>query len=66
VFAQSNQSDAAEDYDRLMKLIGAAHFVLPGEGAWTKLIPKARARYSCFDHFGEDLQAYGYATSSRA
>ncbi len=22
----------------------------------------ARARYSCFDHFGEDLQAYGYAT----
>ncbi len=23
---------------------------------------RARARYSCFDHFGEDLQAYGYAT----
>jgi erythromycin esterase-like protein len=28
------------------------------EGAW-----RARARYACFDHFGEDLQAYGYATS---
>ncbi|MGH7582010.1 MAG: erythromycin esterase family protein [Gemmatimonadales bacterium] len=24
---------------------------------------RARARYSCFDRFGEDLQAYGYATS---
>jgi erythromycin esterase-like protein len=24
---------------------------------------KARERYSCFDHFGEDPQAYGYATS---
>jgi hypothetical protein len=21
----------------------------------------ARSRYSCFDHFGEDRQAYGYA-----
>jgi erythromycin esterase-like protein len=28
------------------------------EGAW-----RARSRYACFDHFGEDLQAYGYATS---
>jgi erythromycin esterase-like protein len=28
------------------------------EGSW-----RARARYACFDHFGEDLQAYGYATS---
>jgi erythromycin esterase-like protein len=25
---------------------------------------RARHRYSCFDHFGEDPQAYGYATSS--
>lgn len=23
---------------------------------------RARERYSCFDHFGEDTQAYGYAT----
>ncbi len=23
---------------------------------------RARARYSCFDHFGEDTQTYGYAT----
>lgn len=23
---------------------------------------KARRRYACFDHFGEDTQAYGYAT----
>ena len=28
------------------------------EGAWW-----ARAHYACFDHFGTDLQAYGYATS---
>jgi erythromycin esterase-like protein len=25
---------------------------------------RARYRYSCFEHFGEDLQRYGYATSS--
>ena len=25
---------------------------------------RARHRYSCFDHFGEDTQRYGYATSS--
>ncbi len=24
---------------------------------------RARARYACFDHFGEDVQAYGYAAS---
>ena len=24
---------------------------------------RARARYACFDHFGEDSQAYGYAAS---
>ena len=24
---------------------------------------RARARYACFDHFGKDEQAYGYATS---
>ncbi len=24
---------------------------------------RARARYACFDHFGEDPQAYGYATT---
>ncbi len=24
---------------------------------------RARARYSCFDHLGDDAQAYGYATS---
>jgi erythromycin esterase-like protein len=24
---------------------------------------RARYRYSCFDHFGEDTQAYGYATT---
>src|SRR5215468_11861185 len=24
---------------------------------------RARARYACFDHFGEDTQAYGYAAS---
>lgn len=24
---------------------------------------RARYRYSCFDHFGDDAQAYGYATS---
>jgi erythromycin esterase-like protein len=24
---------------------------------------RARSRYACFDHFGEDPQAYGYATS---
>lgn len=24
---------------------------------------KARSRYACFDHFGEDTQAYGYATA---
>jgi len=24
---------------------------------------RARYRYACFDHFGEDTQAYGYATS---
>jgi len=23
---------------------------------------RARTRYACFDHFGEDVQAYGYAT----
>ena len=28
------------------------------EGAW-----RARAHYACFDHFGTNLQAYGYATS---
>ena len=28
------------------------------EGAW-----RARSRYACFDHFGADLQAYGFATS---
>jgi erythromycin esterase-like protein len=27
------------------------------EGAW-----RARSRYACFDHFGTDLQAYGFAT----
>jgi erythromycin esterase-like protein len=25
---------------------------------------RARSRYSCFDHYAEDTQAYGYATSS--
>lgn len=25
---------------------------------------RARARYSCFDHFGDDPQVYGYATTS--
>ena len=25
---------------------------------------RAAHRYSCFDHFGEDVQAYGYATAS--
>jgi erythromycin esterase-like protein len=25
---------------------------------------RARYRYSCFDHFGEDSQAYGYATAA--
>lgn len=25
---------------------------------------RARARYACFEHFGEDSQAYGYAASS--
>lgn len=25
---------------------------------------RARSRYSCFDHFGEDTQAYGYAANS--
>ena len=25
---------------------------------------RARARYSCFDHFGDDPQAYGYATAT--
>jgi erythromycin esterase-like protein len=24
---------------------------------------RARYRYACFEHFGEDTQAYGYATS---
>jgi erythromycin esterase-like protein len=24
---------------------------------------RARARYACFDHFGEDSQSYGFATS---
>jgi erythromycin esterase-like protein len=24
---------------------------------------RARYRYACFDHFGEDTQAYGYAAS---
>ena len=24
---------------------------------------RARARYACFDHFGDDAQAYGYATT---
>lgn len=24
---------------------------------------RARGRYACFDHFGEDVQAYGYTTS---
>lgn len=24
---------------------------------------RARSRYSCFDHFGDDTQAYGYATA---
>lgn len=28
------------------------------ESAW-----RARSRYACFDHFGADLQTYGYATS---
>lgn len=26
---------------------------------------RARARYACFDHFGKDEQAYGYATGMR-
>ena len=26
---------------------------------------RARRRYACFDHFGDDLQAYGYATPAR-
>jgi erythromycin esterase-like protein len=26
---------------------------------------RARFRYACFEHFGEDSQAYGYATASR-
>ena len=26
---------------------------------------RARFRYSCFDHYAEDTQAYGYATSFR-
>jgi erythromycin esterase-like protein len=25
---------------------------------------RARARYACFDHFGEDVQVYGFATGS--
>lgn len=29
----------------------------------TEAARRARARYSCFDHFGEDSQAYGYATT---
>ncbi|HEY8227928.1 MAG TPA: erythromycin esterase family protein [Pyrinomonadaceae bacterium] len=36
-------------------------------GYLTKVDPeaakRARYRYSCFDHFGEDIQAYGYAAS---
>jgi erythromycin esterase-like protein len=24
---------------------------------------RARSRYACFDHYGEDSQAYGYAAS---
>jgi erythromycin esterase-like protein len=36
-------------------------------GYLTKVDPeaakRARYRYSCFDHFGEDAQAYGYAAS---
>ena len=36
-------------------------------GYLTKVDPegakRARYRYSCFDHFGEDTQAYGYAAS---
>jgi erythromycin esterase-like protein len=29
----------------------------------TEAAGRARSRYACFDHFGEDPQSYGYATS---
>ncbi len=29
----------------------------------TEAARRARYRYSCFEHFGEDPQAYGYAAS---
>ena len=35
---------------------------VPGQGR-PRRGRRARARYACFDHFGEDVQTYAYATS---
>ena len=65
-------NDAAADTDRvgfygldLYSLHASVEAVL----AYLRVVDPAAAlralhRYSCFDHFGEDVQAYGYATSA--
>src|ERR1044072_1773604 len=53
------------------KRSAASNDFAPGGGAiqWLLILSngeaakRARYRYSCFEHFSEDTQAYGYATS---
>src|SRR5258706_450774 len=58
-------SGTAHDYDPLLDRIGDARVVLLGEGTHgTHEFYRERARYACFDDFGEDPQVYGLITSS--
>jgi erythromycin esterase-like protein len=65
---------AAYDYDALLALIGDARVVCLGEASHgthefyreraritRRLAGRARFRYGCFEQFGEDTQACGYA-----
>lgn len=50
----------------LYSLFGSIEAVLKYlDSVDTEAARQARARYACFDHYGEDSQAYGYATSLR-
>ena len=50
----------------LYSLFGSMRAVLAYlERVDPKAAVRARFRYSCFDHFGEDSQAYGYASAAR-
>jgi erythromycin esterase-like protein len=67
-------NDAHSDNDKAVGLYGLDLYSLHAsmaavldflEKADPDAAVRARHRYACFDHFGEDPQAYGYATSLR-